>query len=183
MGCNVLNFLYLLDISLVDICIIYTLKLGTRARLSMLAHSPWLQFVTGLPDSPKMEVKRVVLVSHGYCNCVRRSRCGKGTRRTCLDANEGIDLRVTRSPGCWLLQLCQTKQMWKGEPSKLLEATSYWIAVGAKLLHVVDETFVSIPTNGANCRYLDCLTFGASATRYKPTKKRGPAAVCRPPLR
>ena len=62
MGCSVLNFLYMLDISLVDICFIYTLKLGTGGRLSMLAHSPWLQFVTGLPDSPKMEVKRVVLV-------------------------------------------------------------------------------------------------------------------------
>ena len=30
--------------------------------MSMSAHSPWLQFVTRLPDSPKMEVKRVVLV-------------------------------------------------------------------------------------------------------------------------
>ena len=25
----------------------------------------------------------------------------------------------------------------------------------------------------ANYRYLDCLTFEASATRYKPTKKEG----------
>ena len=28
----------------------------------MLAHIPWLQFVTRLPDSPKTEVKGVVLV-------------------------------------------------------------------------------------------------------------------------
>ena len=28
----------------------------------MSAHSPWLQFVTGLPDSPKTEAKGVVLV-------------------------------------------------------------------------------------------------------------------------
>ena len=28
----------------------------------MSAHSPWLQFVTRLPDSPKMEEKGVVLV-------------------------------------------------------------------------------------------------------------------------
>ena len=28
----------------------------------MLAHSPRLQFVTGLPDSPKTEVKGVVMV-------------------------------------------------------------------------------------------------------------------------
>ena len=30
--------------------------------MSMLAHSPQLQFVTGLPDSPKNEAKGVVLV-------------------------------------------------------------------------------------------------------------------------
>ena len=51
MGCSVLNFLYQLDISLVEICFIYTLKLGIGGSLSMSAHSPRLQFVTGLPDS------------------------------------------------------------------------------------------------------------------------------------
>ena len=61
-GCSVLNFLYQLDILLVEICFIYMLKLGTGARLSMSAHSPRLQFITELPDSPKMEAKGVVLV-------------------------------------------------------------------------------------------------------------------------
>ena len=62
MGFTVLNFLYELDISLVEICFIYILKLGTGGRLSMSAHSPWLQCVTGFPDSPKTEAKGVVLV-------------------------------------------------------------------------------------------------------------------------
>ena len=62
MDCSVLNFLYRLDISLVDIYFIYTLKLGTEDLLSMSAHSPRLQFVTKLPDSPKAEAKGVVLV-------------------------------------------------------------------------------------------------------------------------
>ena len=66
MGCNVLNFLYQLDISLVEICFIYTLKLGIGGRLSMSAHSPRLQFVTGLPDSPKTEAKGVVLVKGSW---------------------------------------------------------------------------------------------------------------------
>ena len=61
-GCNVLNFLYQLDTSLVEICFIYTLKLGFGGRLSMSAHSPRLQFVIELPDSPKTEAKGVVLV-------------------------------------------------------------------------------------------------------------------------
>ena len=45
-----------------EICFIYTLKLGTGGRLSMSAHSPRLQFVTRLPNSPKTEAKGVVLV-------------------------------------------------------------------------------------------------------------------------
>ena len=62
MGCSELNFLYQLDISLIEICFIHTLKLEIRGHLSMSAHSPRLQFVTGLPDSPKTEAKGVVLV-------------------------------------------------------------------------------------------------------------------------
>ena len=62
MDCGVLNSLYQLYILLVEICFIYTLKLGTGGRLSMSSHSPRLQFVTGLPNSPKTEAKGVVLV-------------------------------------------------------------------------------------------------------------------------
>ena len=62
MGCSVLNLLYRLDISLVEICFVYKLKLKTGGRLSMSAHNPKFQFVTRLPDSPKIEAKGVVLV-------------------------------------------------------------------------------------------------------------------------
>ena len=55
--------------------------------------------------------------------------------------------------------------MWGGEASELLVAEGYWIAVGAKPLHIVDETFCSIPANGANFCYLDHLTSRASAAR------------------
>ena len=62
MGCSVLNSLYQLDISWVEICFNYTLKLGIGGCLSMSAYSPQLQFITGLPDSLKTKVKGVVLV-------------------------------------------------------------------------------------------------------------------------
>ena len=45
-----------------EICFVYTLKLGTGGKLSMSAHNPKFQFVTELPDSPKTEAKGVVLV-------------------------------------------------------------------------------------------------------------------------
>ena len=62
MGCSVPNFLYQLDISLVEIFFIYTLKVGTGGWLSMLAYSPRLQFVIGLPDYLKTEMKGIVVV-------------------------------------------------------------------------------------------------------------------------
>ena len=40
-----------------EICFIYTLKLGTVGNLSMSAHGPRLQFVIGVHDSPKTEAK------------------------------------------------------------------------------------------------------------------------------
>ena len=61
-GCSVLNRLYQMDISLVEVCFIYTLKLGRGGRLSMLAQSPRLQFVMGLLDYPKTEAKGVIFV-------------------------------------------------------------------------------------------------------------------------
>ena len=61
MGCSVLKFLYQLDISLAEICFVYMLKLGIRGQLSMSAHSPQLQLVTRLPNSPKIEAKGIVL--------------------------------------------------------------------------------------------------------------------------
>ena len=53
MGYSVLNTLYQLDISMVDICFIYTLKLGIGSHMFVSTHSPRLQFVTRLPNSPK----------------------------------------------------------------------------------------------------------------------------------
>ena len=47
----------------------------------------------------------------------------------------------------------------------------YWIAIRAKPLHVVDETFCSIPIDGANFCYLDRLISGASTAQCKPAKK------------
>ena len=66
MGCGVLNSLYQLDISLVEICFIYNLKLRIKGLLSMSAHSPQLQFVTELRDSLKIKAKGVVLVKGSW---------------------------------------------------------------------------------------------------------------------
>ena len=61
-GCSVLNFLNQLDLSLVEVCFIYALKMGQGGRLSMLVWNAWLQIVNGLPDSLKKEAKGALLV-------------------------------------------------------------------------------------------------------------------------
>ena len=61
-GCSVLNFLYQLDLSLVEIFFAYSLILRRGGRLSFLILDSRLQFVNGLPDSPKTKAKGVILV-------------------------------------------------------------------------------------------------------------------------
>ena len=61
-GCCVLNHLYQLDLTLVELFIIYMLNIGSGGRMSMSVLSPRLQIVNGLPDSPKTEAKRALLV-------------------------------------------------------------------------------------------------------------------------
>ena len=46
------------------------------------------------------------------------------------------------------------------------------ITVGAKPLHVIDETFCLVPTDGANCDYQVRLILGAS-TEQRNLQKRG----------
>ena len=61
-GCCVLNHLYHLELSLVELCIIYFLRVGQGGWMSMSILNHRLQVVNGLPDSPKTEAKGVLLV-------------------------------------------------------------------------------------------------------------------------
>ena len=57
-----LNHLYQLDLTLVELLIIYFLNVGSGGQMSMLVLSPRLQIVNNLPDSPKTEAKGALLV-------------------------------------------------------------------------------------------------------------------------
>ena len=61
-GCCVLNHLYQLDLTLVELLIIYMLNIRSGGRMSMSVLSPRLQIMNGLPDSPKTEAKGALLV-------------------------------------------------------------------------------------------------------------------------
>lgn len=62
MGCNILNMLFHLDLSLLEVLFIYTIKKGKNDIFSMFAHISSLQLVTGLPNSNKGGAKGHVLV-------------------------------------------------------------------------------------------------------------------------
>ena len=63
MGCSVLDALYQLDLSLLEVFFFYTIKMNPKERFSLSTHIMFFQFVTGLPDSRKGWAKRHVLVS------------------------------------------------------------------------------------------------------------------------
>ena len=60
----------------------------------------------------------------------------------CPDTNGGIDLLLIGSPGCLTLRLPRMNQMWNGGSTKLQVTKGYWTVVRAKLLPIVNETFV-----------------------------------------
>ena len=61
-GSYVLNHLYQLDLSLVELFMILFLSIGSGGRMSMSVFSPRLQIVNGILDLPKTEVKGALLV-------------------------------------------------------------------------------------------------------------------------
>ncbi|XP_034680214.1 uncharacterized protein LOC117910241 [Vitis riparia] len=62
MGCSILRMLFSLELSLLEVIFVYSLKKGKNDIFSMVAHLPSLQLVTELPDSTKGGAKGHVLV-------------------------------------------------------------------------------------------------------------------------
>lgn len=63
MRCNILNMLFHLDLSLLEVFFIYTIKMSQKGIFSLSAHILSLQLVTGLPNSNKGGVRGQILVS------------------------------------------------------------------------------------------------------------------------
>ena len=62
MGCSVLSLFFNLDLSLLEVLFVYSLKKGKNDIFSMAAHLPSLQLVSELPDSTNGGAKGHVLV-------------------------------------------------------------------------------------------------------------------------
>ena len=63
MGCSILNMLFHLDLSLLEILFIYTIKMSEKGIFNLSAHILSFQLVTGLSDSTKGVAKGHVVIS------------------------------------------------------------------------------------------------------------------------
>ena len=63
MGCSVLDMLYQLNLSLLEIIFFYIVKMSQNERFSLSAQISSLQLVTRLPNSNKGRIKGHILVS------------------------------------------------------------------------------------------------------------------------
>ena len=71
--CSVLDMLFQLDLSLLEVLFVYTVKMSQKERFSLFAHIPSIQLVTGLPDSCKGWAKGHVLIFGSWSGSSERS--------------------------------------------------------------------------------------------------------------
>lgn len=71
MGHSILNMLFHLDLYLLEVIFVYTIKKGKKDIFSMFAHIPSLQLVIDLPDSNKGRAKGHVLVRGPWAGLIK----------------------------------------------------------------------------------------------------------------
>ena len=73
MGCSIINMLYSLDLTLLEVFFVYSLKKAKNDIFSLSAHLPSLQMVTELPDSTKGGAKGLVAVRGVWAGLSQRA--------------------------------------------------------------------------------------------------------------
>ena len=63
MGCNIFDMLFHLDLSLLEVLFVYTIKMSQKGIFSLSAHILSFQLVTGLPNSNQCGAMGKILVS------------------------------------------------------------------------------------------------------------------------
>lgn len=98
MGSSILDMLFHLDLSLLKVIFIYTVKMSEKGIFILSAHILSLQLVTGLPDSTKDATKGHVVVSGPWVGLLEhRSREFKPRHSLAIPG------RIDCSPFCFIL--------------------------------------------------------------------------------
>lgn len=89
MGCNILDMLFHLDLSLLEVLFVYTTKKGKNDIFSLFANIPSFQLVMGLPDSIKGGAKGYALVRGPWAGLMEHLTKGFSPNRSLkiLDGN------------------------------------------------------------------------------------------------
>ncbi|RVX02651.1 hypothetical protein CK203_016545 [Vitis vinifera] len=98
MGCSIINMLYNLDLTMLEVFFVYLLKKAKTDIFSLSAHLPSLQLVTELPDSTKEGAKGRVMVRGGKKG-PPRGLGGKGVF-CCLSKLFEIDAKERQCKTC-----------------------------------------------------------------------------------
>ncbi|RVW31062.1 hypothetical protein CK203_093507 [Vitis vinifera] len=74
MGCSIINMLYNIDLTLLEVFFVYSLKKVKNDIFNMSTHLPSLQLVTELPDSTKGGAKGLVMVRGAWAGSKHPAR-------------------------------------------------------------------------------------------------------------
>lgn len=98
MGSSILDMLFRLDLSLLKVIFIYTIKMSEKGIFILSVHMFSFQLVTGLPDSTKDATKGCVIVSGPWANLLEHQNQEFKPRHSLA-----IPGRIDPSPLCFIL--------------------------------------------------------------------------------
>ena len=109
MGCSILNMLFNLDLSLLEVLFVYSLKKGKNDIFSIAAHLPSLQLVTELPDSMKRGAKEYVVVRGAWAGLLEHPERPFSPNYSLVLPGTSVLLVLSGiylcCPSCWFYQM------------------------------------------------------------------------------
>ena len=135
MECSVLDMLYQLNLSLLEIIFVYIVKMSQNERFSLSAHISSLQLVTGLPNSNKGRTKGHILISGPWDGLYEGSgrefypRCSLEIPNRICFYNPYLSFVVISFwlwTYCWSFMFVWCKQEQKGLPCKVCGEGLFW---------------------------------------------------------
>ncbi|RVW70233.1 hypothetical protein CK203_051476 [Vitis vinifera] len=118
MGCSIINMLYSLDLTLLEVFFVYSLKKAKNDIFSVSAHLPSLQMVTELPDSTKGGAKGLVAVWGGWAGAIAASVEAFFSELYPKNSGFGIEGPPCGLGGKGILCLCSRTEAGSGLPSE-----------------------------------------------------------------
>ena len=116
MGCSIINMLYNLDLTMLEVFFVYSLKKAKADIFSLSAHLPSLQLVTELPDSTKGGAKGRVMVRGAWAGSRHPTRPFSPNYSLAIPGKFALRLLSGFLPCCFLVDLF----VWYSQPLLLL---------------------------------------------------------------